>query len=84
MPWRDKVMEMINLAAYLAGTKPWQRLVNTPTTRPEPRGGLVIEIDVEPDTQRVWSLAAGVLPFFFPSAIGPQLSLVGRRYARRQ
>jgi len=66
MPWRDKVMEMINLAAYLAGTKPWQRLVNTPTTRPEPRGGLVIEIDVEPDTQRVWSLAAGVLPFSSP------------------
>lgn len=53
VPWRDKAMEMCNLAAYLAGTKPWARLLNTQTAPAQPRGGLVIETDVEPDTGRV-------------------------------
>jgi hypothetical protein len=53
MPWRDKVMEMINLAAYLAGTKPWRSLTNIQTRPSQPRGGLVIETDVDPVTQTV-------------------------------
>jgi hypothetical protein len=53
MPWRDKAMEMINLAAYLAGTKPWRSLTNIQTRPSQPRGGLVIETDVDPVTQTV-------------------------------
>jgi len=53
--WQHKVMEIVNLAAIHAGTKPWPNQAQDPGAAPAlaQTGSLIIESDVDPITDKV-------------------------------
>lgn len=54
--WQHKVLQMVNLAAFFAGTKPWESQISAVDLMQDgmASGSLIIETDVDPRNQKAW------------------------------